>query len=159
MSRASVSSSMGDLEGPQPMDADGPGAPSSSQRDDPAPEPAVTYVACGASHSLALLSASFCDSTRQKGSQCMHKLCPFHNSAIALPGSFRSSKSSAAGPNSRHRALFCCIRELATLPNLAAPACHLTDRLLRSFSCLTSRLGHRTQLGKRRGWTAWAWGR
>lgn len=105
---------MSDLEGPQPMDADGPGAPSSSQRDDPAPEPAVTYVACGASHSLALLSESCPDPARQKSGLCMHDFCPFHKSAIAPPGSLGSSFACETGPDSRQTPLCCCIIPLKT---------------------------------------------
>ena len=60
---------MSDRGDPQPMDADGPG---SSQPDDSVPEPAVTYVACGASHSLALLSAPLRDLARLQVLDCMH---------------------------------------------------------------------------------------
>ena len=55
------------------MDADGPGY---SQPDDSVPEPAVTYVACGASHSLALLSAPLQDLARLEVLQRMQGLLP-----------------------------------------------------------------------------------
>ncbi len=43
---------------PEPMDTEGPGEASTSERRTDAAEPVVvTYVACGSSHSLALLSA------------------------------------------------------------------------------------------------------
>ena len=59
-----------DMEGreeePEPMDAEGPGGASSSDRDSSAAEQpvVVSWVACGSSHSLALLSANLSSSRR-----------------------------------------------------------------------------------------------